>query len=201
MSAHIAPYSGYNGFTCSNNRIVTGVCCISPTLVWLLYDEHIELSAAVFIVLCVSFIGMCISYTLGALLTANKNLKQLSIMSGLAVISSIVLNLILVPRYKVMGAAIANASTALFTIFFHLILVYRVFKVKLSVLRALMVALFVISILVATIFLPRFIVSMWLGIPVVVALAIILSFVFRLLKLNELIDFVRVSVSAKKTVE
>lgn len=178
--------------------LLLGCIAYRVSLFELLYHEHIGLSAMVFIVLCVSFLGMCISYTLGALLTANRNLKQLSIMSALAVVSSIVLNLILVPRYKVMGAAIANASTALFTIVFHILLVRKVFEVRVHIGRTGVVLLSALMAVGISVVVPKFIASIWMGLPLIIACTIVLSFVFRLLSLRELIDFSRTSLSTKK---
>ncbi len=97
-----------------------------------LYKEHIEQSTRVFLILLISFIGTCITYTFGALLTANENLKQLNIMAFIALLLNITLNLILIPKYKVVGAAITNVSTQIFTIFFHIILGIRIFKLRIN---------------------------------------------------------------------
>jgi O-antigen/teichoic acid export membrane protein len=116
--------------------IVPSLSVIAPAILYrqelfgILYKEYIELSANSFAILTVSFLGMCISYTFGALLTANGNLKQLNIMAGTAVILNISLNLILVPRYKVIGASMANALSQVFTIIVHIVLTTRIFHLK-----------------------------------------------------------------------
>ena len=131
--------------------IIPSITVIVPALVYreqlfqLLYTEHIMLSANAFAILSISFIGMCICYTFGALLTANGNLKQLNIMAALAVVISVVLNLILIPRYKVLGAAMANAAAQLFTLFFHIILASGIFRLKLNVKLVIRLAIFLLS--------------------------------------------------------
>jgi O-antigen/teichoic acid export membrane protein len=116
--------------------IAPSIAAIAPAIVYryelfnILYNEQVKLSANVFAILTISYIGMCISYTFGALLTANGNLKQLNIMAASAVVISISLNLLFIPQYQVMGAAIANASTQVFTIIVHIILVWYIFKLK-----------------------------------------------------------------------
>jgi len=116
--------------------IVPSFAAIAPAIVYryelfnILYNEQVKLSANVFAILTISYIGMCISYTFGALLTANGNLKQLNIMAASAVVISISLNLLFIPQYQVMGAAIANASTQVFTIIVHIGLVWYIFKLK-----------------------------------------------------------------------
>lgn len=116
--------------------IVPSFAVIAPAVLYrkelfaVLYTGHIELSANAFAILTISFFGMCISYTFGALLTANGNLKQLNIMAAFAVVVSLVLNLILIPKFKVIGATIANASAQLLTVFIHIILARRIFKLR-----------------------------------------------------------------------
>jgi O-antigen/teichoic acid export membrane protein len=113
----------------------------------LLYNEHITKSADAFVFLSISYFGICISYIFGALLTANGNLRQLNIMAGFAVFISLVCNLILIPRYKVVGASISNASAQIFTIIFHIVLAIKVFKLKAKIQTIIKLAIFIISII------------------------------------------------------
>ncbi len=100
----------------------------------LLYKDHIQLSANTFLILIISYLGMCFSYTYGALLTANGSMQGLNTMAVIATIISIALNLLLIPRYKVIGAAIANASAQSFTILFHYLYVRKKFGIPLNLL-------------------------------------------------------------------
>lgn len=118
--------------------IVPSICVICPAVIYrknlfsLLFPEHFIASADTFAILTISYFGMCICYTFGALLTANGNLRQLNIMAAIAVVISLSLNFILVPHFKVIGAAIANASAQFFTILFHIFLARRIFSLKLN---------------------------------------------------------------------
>jgi O-antigen/teichoic acid export membrane protein len=96
----------------------------------LLYNSHTTLSANTFMILIMSYVGICFSYTFGALLTANGNLRELNMMAVIAVILSITLNMILIPRLKVTGAAISNGITQSFTILFHYIVVRKKFQFR-----------------------------------------------------------------------
>lgn len=117
---------------------VPSITVIIPAVIYrnelfaMLFNEHIVISANVFAILIFSYLGMCISYTFGALLTANGNLRQLNLMALGAVIISLTLNIILVPKYKVIGSAIANASAQVFTIIIQLILAKRIFTLKVN---------------------------------------------------------------------
>lgn len=117
--------------------LVPSIAALAPAILYrneifeILNPEHSHLSAITFSILTISYLGMCISYTFGALLTANGNLKQLNIMAATAVLLSACLNLILVPRYKVVGAAMANAGTQLFTLLIHILLARNIFHFRL----------------------------------------------------------------------
>jgi len=118
--------------------LIPSLAAIGPAVIYryeffnILYNEQVLLSADVFAILTLSYLGMCISYTFGALLTANGNLKQLNIMAAIAVVLSLSLNFILIPRHQVMGAAIANASTQVFTSIVHIGLAWKIFKLKIN---------------------------------------------------------------------
>ncbi len=129
--------------------IIPSLVVIAPAIIYryelfdVLYNEHIELSANAFAILTISYLGMCISYTFGALLTANGNLKQLNIMASLAVVISFGLNLFLIPRYQVFGAAITNASVQVFTLIFQILLAVKVFRLRFNIKLILKLLLFV----------------------------------------------------------
>jgi O-antigen/teichoic acid export membrane protein len=114
--------------------IVPSLSIMVPAIIFrnelfdLWYHDHAAANS--FAILSISYFGMCISYTFGALLTANGNLRQLNIMAAVALVISLLLNLLLIGHYKIIGASIANASAQLFTIVFHLVLATKTFKLK-----------------------------------------------------------------------
>lgn len=154
----------------------------------ILYKEHGHLSANVFGVMNISFIGVCISYTFGALLTANGNLKELNLMAATAVIISIVLNSILIPKYQVLGAAIANACTQLFTIAFHIIVVKKKFDAPLNYpLIAKFIAFFIFSTFLG-ILISRTSLPWYFGILLISLISLGFSVSIRLLKITGVRD-------------
>ena len=68
--------------------------------------EEVTASAQIYGILMYAFLGMAGTIIYGTLLTANGNLRALNITSAIAVVINIVLNLILIPKYQVLGAAI-----------------------------------------------------------------------------------------------
>jgi len=73
--------------------------------------QGIARSAASFSILMFAFLGMASTIIYGTLLTANGDLRMLNITSAGAVIINVVLNLILIPKYFAVGAAISAVST------------------------------------------------------------------------------------------
>jgi len=148
--------------------IVPSLAGIIPSIFYrreifdLLYHEHSIISGDIYAFLSLSYIGMCVCYTFGALLTANGNLKQLNYMAACAVILSITLNLILIPTYKVYGAAIANATVQFFTIIIHIILAKRIFKLSANY-RTILKLTGYVSILILISLLFRYLKIQWLA--------------------------------------
>ena len=74
----------------------------------LLYRAHTPYSSEILGILMTGFLFVSASYLYGTLLTANHNLRQLNIAAAITVVLNIGLNLILIPRYQALGAAIAS---------------------------------------------------------------------------------------------
>lgn len=114
----------------------------------ILYNEHVQSSASVFGILIFSFPGICITYIFGTLLTANGSLSQLNTMAFIAVIINLALNIFLIRTYGIIGAAIANMATQLFTSLYQIILAKRIFRFHTNYRFLLRLAVFIV--LVAT---------------------------------------------------
>jgi len=70
-------------------------------------------SSKILSTLIFSFLGTSTVYIFGTLLTANGNLKELILISAIAVLLNVVLNLVFIPREAAYGAAVAAAATNL----------------------------------------------------------------------------------------
>jgi O-antigen/teichoic acid export membrane protein len=68
----------------------------------------------------------------GTLLTAKHNLKQLNILAASTVLTNVVLNLWLIPRYQAYGAAIASLASQSFYALLQLALSNRLIKIPLN---------------------------------------------------------------------
>lgn len=91
------------------------------------YSE-VEASAPIFCLLMYAFLGMAGTIIYGTLLTANGNLEELNIISAIAVVINIVLNIILIPKYLAYGAAISAIITQGFAGFSQYVIAARKFR-------------------------------------------------------------------------
>ncbi len=115
--------------------MVTGlsVACIAYyykfEIIDLLYKAHTPYSSRIFGILMIGFLFVSISYLYGTLLTANHNLRQLNTAAAITVIINIGMNLILIPRYQALGAAISSLASQGFFALTQLILSVRLLKI------------------------------------------------------------------------
>ncbi|MCG8700627.1 MAG: polysaccharide biosynthesis C-terminal domain-containing protein, partial [Bacteroidales bacterium] len=160
-----------------------------------LYVNAQKQSADVFFIISLSFIGMCVSYTYGALLTANNNLRELIYMSAGAVVLSISLNVVLIPHFEVMGAALANGSAQLLTIVIHILLVHRQFKVKTNYRQTMLFFVFILSLAGLSFVIKQFITNYIFGILAILFLGGVLGILTRLLDYKSFLQLVKNRVS------
>jgi O-antigen/teichoic acid export membrane protein len=98
----------------------------------LLYDSHIQESAAVFRILMGGFVAVSATYIFGTLLTANGNLKELSIVAFCSLLINFGINLILIPRLLALGSAYSSLITQFFTAIVQIILVQWIYKFRIN---------------------------------------------------------------------
>lgn len=113
--------------------LIVSICCnfFSYELMNLLYSgDHIQESADVFKILMCCFVPISSTYIFGTLLTANGNLRQLNFMASFGMAVNIVMNLILIPRYSAVGAAISSITTQIFTAFAQIMMVQKAFEFR-----------------------------------------------------------------------
>lgn len=112
-------------------------------LMGLLYVAHIEETSLVFSVLINSFLAISSVYIFGTLLTANGNLKVLNTIALGGMVLNILLNLLLIPRYKALGAAASSLITQYITAGAQIYLAHYIFRFRLRWLLATRYAIFV----------------------------------------------------------
>ena len=143
--------------------VAIGSVFYSYELMDLLYDEHILESARVFRLLMGGFIAVSTTYIFGTLLTANGNLKEISIISGCGLIINFLINLFLIPTMEAAGSAYASLITQFFIAISQLVIVQKVFKFQINYRYLFTLALFVIGVVIFNI-LSRQFSTLWVGI-------------------------------------
>jgi O-antigen/teichoic acid export membrane protein len=154
----------------------------------LLYVNHSAESSMVLAILMVSFVFISSVYIFGTLLTANGSLFHLNIVSLLGVIINVGLNLILIPKYMVVGAALASLFTQLIIASFQIFLSCKTFSIKLKQRGVVSFLLFVL-LCIFIVFVLNFFISNWyLGLMLSLALLITLSLLMKIVKFKEIIS-------------
>jgi O-antigen/teichoic acid export membrane protein len=91
--------------------ILLGVYFAAPSLMELLYLDHSASSAPVLQALLFSSLAFGTTFVFGTLLTAKGDLRLLNKVAFIGFVLNIILNLILIPRYGAIGAAVATVVT------------------------------------------------------------------------------------------
>jgi O-antigen/teichoic acid export membrane protein len=156
----------------------------------LLKYSHPELSASIFRLLMISFLGIATSYIFGTLLTANGSIRQLNWMALTGMGINILLNLILIPRIQSLGSAWASLFTQIFTALAQIFLAVSLLKLKVNFRLLGKLALF-IAFIFMTGFLSKQIPDWYLGFGLMLVASALFAFSIRLINLRALSEIIR----------
>jgi len=143
--------------------VAIGSVFYSYELMDLLYNEHILESARVYRLLMGGFVAVSTTYIFGTLLTANGNLKELTIISGCGLLINFLINLFLIPKLEAVGSAYASLITQFFIAIAQVIIVQKVFKFKVNYRYLLTLVLFILGVVIFNI-ISRQLFSLWHGV-------------------------------------
>jgi len=101
-------------------------------IIFLMYGHTAAVSPKIFSILMNGFVFISIGYVYGTLLTANNSLKHLNILASITVGINITLNLLLIPRYQAIGAAIASITSQGFYAIAQVFLAHKLLHIKLQ---------------------------------------------------------------------
>lgn len=152
----------------------------------LLYHSHIDNSANIFSILMISFVFVAINYIFGTLLTANGSLKQLNIIALMSLVLNFALNLILIPKYKALGAAYANVATQFFATSLQIVVAFRIFRLPLNLkLLLLLISFTLLSVFIG--FISYQLPYDWkINISIMLFCSFLFAFVIRLLDIKKM---------------
>lgn len=160
-------------------------------IIGMLYQHQEPLSYSIFGILITGFVFISMSYIYGTLLTANGNLKHLNILAFITLILNITLNLILIPRFKGLGAAIASLSSQAFFGIAQMVLSFKIIKIPINTDLFLRLFIFLLLNAFIGILLRNFIANWITGIIILIASCAISAFGLRLIKIKEILEVVK----------
>lgn len=152
--------------------------------------SDIELSATVFRLLMVSFLGIATTYIFGTLLTANGSIRQLNWMALGGMGLNISLNLLLIPQMQAIGSAWASLATQLFTALAQVILAVIFLKLTINYLVIAKMLLFIAFVFLAG-WLSKEISSWYLGYFIMITVSMAFAFIIKLINLKALTEIIR----------
>lgn len=156
----------------------------------LFYDEEAAESARFFGIMMVAFIGMAGTIIFGTLLTANGNLRQLNITSAMALAINLILNLILIPRYEAMGAAIACLAAQSFVGMSQYFIAARRFRFGLDPTLLLKLIIFIILVILMGWLATSLPYLWWIEMFALIGVSLLLAFALSLVDLKAMIRLV-----------
>lgn len=152
----------------------------------MLYNNHVQTSADILGILMIGFISISTTYIFGTLLTANGSMRNLNLMAALGMIINILLNLILIPRYKALGSAMASLVTQTFTATAQVLIARKIFQFKINYKFIFILVSYIVVISVTGYVLRQFMVNWILGIFVLFFVGIALAFFTKLINIKSL---------------
>lgn len=157
----------------------------------ILFQQRILQAAQVYGILIFSFVAVSANYIFGTLLTANGSLKQLNVIAFIAVVLSIVFNLLLIPSYYALGSAIASLIAQGFTAVLLIIIAIKSFKFKLNLYYLIKLFGFLLGVVFFNILVKEIQIDWLFQFSIMVIVSILLAFVLRLFSLPSLIALIR----------
>lgn len=159
----------------------------SKQVIGLLYNEHMEASSRIFSLLMIGFTGIAISHIFGTLLTANRNLRELSFLAFTAVILNLTLNLILIPKYLAYGAALTFLVTQGYMALGQIIIAMLRLKLIIPVNFILRISLSIPLIMAGGYLTEKYLENWYMGIGLLVVWTGLVAFALRLIIIGDLI--------------
>ncbi|HEX7414075.1 MAG TPA: polysaccharide biosynthesis C-terminal domain-containing protein, partial [Bacteroidia bacterium] len=171
---------------------------ISAAVGWFYQNELIGLinhgvtdSATIFSMLMTCFIAISTTYIFGTLLTANGNLKQLNIMALIGISLNLILNLILIPHFKAMGAAYSSLVTQFFTAGVQVYLSYKIFQFKVNYRLIITIIIYALGVLAAGLLCKTFIANYLVGMAVMCVASGVWALVTGLISFKAIMRFMK----------
>jgi len=169
----------------------------SKEIMDLRFSSEIESSSRAFKYLMIGFIGISGTYVFGALLTASENLRALNIMAMFGVAMNVILNVLLIPKFKAEGAAIASMVTQLTMAAVQIWLVHRKLDIQIGRSVIIRISLFTVFTIIGISAIQNLNIN-WIGQILIFSFsALTVSFVLGLLSLKSFTSYLNLVIKFK----
>jgi len=156
------------------------------------YMERIILSAKIFKLLMFSLVFISSIYIFGTLLTANNSLKYLNLIAIISLLSNILLNFILIPKYYALGSAYASLTAQGLTAILQIVLAYWLFSFNINYKLILKIVATIILTVIAGYLINMINIQNWIiSMTIMLFSGLLFSFSLKLLNINEFISILR----------
>ena len=150
------------------------------------FAYRVQTSSAVLSVLMGSFFAVSMTYIYGTLLTANGSLKQLNIMAATGVVVNVLLNVLLIPRFKAVGAAFSSLSVQMLMAVIQFVLVHKILKLKIYSAEVGHLVAFSVLVVASTLLLKLLPMQWYFSFAITLAVNVALIFATRLLDIKKM---------------
>ncbi len=157
----------------------------------LLYHGHVQESASIYGVLMFGFISISATYIFGTLLTANGSLKELNRVAFAGMLLNVILNLILIPRFAALGAAITSLATQSITALVQILLAVKIFKLQVNYKLLILLLIFAAGVILFGIISTDLPYNWLIQISLMISWSIILAFSIGLIKLKDIFKIIK----------
>lgn len=149
-------------------------------------------AADVFSILMFCFTAISTTYIFGTLLTANGNLKQLNTMAISGIIINVILNLILIPKFKSYGSAWASVITQFLTALIQVWMAKQIFHFKINWKFIRSLSIFIFGVIVINMFSLQITKQWILNFAIMIAFSILWAFLSNVLSINSALKLLKI---------
>lgn len=171
----------------------------SDQLMDLLMVAHVQQSSDVFRIMMFGFIAISSGYIFGTLLTAHGSLWQLNLIAGGSMLLSIILNLVLIPRFMAVGSAWASVTTQFVSMLAQMVVVWFIFRFRVSWRFWLTLISFIAGLIAINLITRMLPIDWYYGFIIMIVSSLIFAFILRFIQISTLVGILtESSVQAEK---
>lgn len=177
--------------------IISIICVVFKSEVMnLLYHHSTDLSINVFAITMLSFISFGFMYVFGTLLTAHGSLMLLNKLSLIALVVNVLLNMLLIPIHKALGAAIAALITQGFIALSNTYFAYKLDGLRFNLSLFVKILLYVTALILTSVLTKQLIESWLIAVSVSLSVAIMMLFTFKIFNLKLSLELLKNKLNA-----